>query len=551
MASREEMSLLRAARAGQAGAQIALAKHYLFGGATLPQSVMTSLYWLERAARQGEPDAWALIGTHIPFEVALRAQDRHSLYEWYERAFDDGVIHAGLVLARLVLTVDDEQHEASLRRKAWQALECAAELGVAEAQWLLAQLLEKKEVAANAGGRARRKGGAYRRVDCPYLEWARRAADNGVLPARRMLANHAWGMADDRQYLYWALPIAHSIATCAPHGEPSSRNLSGEDIELLSRCAQALFRTGEFTASAIEKLAEPAACAGERWAQFYLGLWFAKMDETGRRMAGTGRLINYRKAIHWLTLAGQQRVADAWYIVSRIYLKPEFAHRSIADAETFLGYAAEGGHPAAQLELGKRLWRKRRTEKANDVRAAHWLQKAASQGCSEAGKWLQKIAPPATPAPWAQEEQFRTLSLVDPFTAARVKLAACFGLSEREALLLDVIAADRGHCVEVDIRDQCMRSKRRLILIRTGEERWLLDQIKSVFEGMDCGPHGTEGNFRQRLYRLRNALATKKSRRSRRRRESGEAGSVLVTYRKSVTSCFLETAMFDDAKQAV
>ena len=62
MANREELLIIRAARAGQGPAQLALGKRYLFGSASLPQSYATALHWLEKAAEQNQQEAWMLIG---------------------------------------------------------------------------------------------------------------------------------------------------------------------------------------------------------------------------------------------------------------------------------------------------------------------------------------------------------------------------------------------------------------------------------------------------------------------------------------------------------
>jgi hypothetical protein len=86
---------------------------------------------------------------------------------------------------------------------------------------------------------------------------------------------------------------------------------------------------------------------------------------------------------------------------------------------------------------------------------------------------------------------------------ARIELAAVFGLSRTEALLLDPKAADCGHCLLVDIRAQHQRSKRRLISLRSAEDRQALDRAVRLFEQVDGGPDGPEGNYRQRLYRLK------------------------------------------------
>jgi uncharacterized protein len=139
MANREELLIIRAARAGQAAAQLTLGKRYLFGGTGLPKSLTTALYWLDRAAQQDESDAWLLIGRHVPYETVRQVTQPSKLYVWYERAFDAGVAQAGLVLAKLVLGQVNGAVDEAMRSKALRALQAAAHAGIAEAQWLLAQ----------------------------------------------------------------------------------------------------------------------------------------------------------------------------------------------------------------------------------------------------------------------------------------------------------------------------------------------------------------------------------------------------------------------------
>jgi TPR repeat protein len=518
MASREELLIIRAARAGQASAQLALGKRYLFGGSGLPKSPATALYWLDRAASQEESDAWMLIGSHVPFEIAEKASRPLQLSIWYERAFDAGMAQAGLVFAKLVLQRQESAMDPALRRKALSALEAAARVGIAEAQWLLAQeiggaetdLLHQGTTRCNAATRSSVTVASSLTQQKAMLEWTSSAAEGGVTQAQYALANYAWAMSDHRTFLRWALPLARKLAYASNFIDVTARQLRSEDVLLLSCCAQALFSSSEFDAKEVERFWELAAFADDKNAQFYLGLWFAKMDANGNRIANLSGLANYKKSIRWLSLAGEQGVAEAWYALSKIYLKPECSQRNLSDAYRYLEKAGESGHAAAQLELGIAAWRTRRDDPSKDIRTAYWLLKAAAQGCGEAKVLLKKVATPAMPAPWAQaayRQLTRDLVNLYPFLAARIELAALFGLSRSEALLLDINAADRGHCLLIDIRAQRSRSKRRLILVQTAAERTTLDRIIRLFENVDCGPEGPEGSYRQRLYRLTSLIS--------------------------------------------
>ena len=390
MANREELTIIRAARAGQASAQLKLGERYLFGGAGLPKNLPTALYWLDRAARQDEEDAWILIGSHVPFETVQQASQPSKLCIWYERAFDAGVARAGLVLAKLVLGQGAGVVDEAMRHKALSALREAAQTGIAEAQWLLAQY-----IGGQHGGAAAEHVKGVSVAAAPaappaegdneaMLEWVQRAARSGVVEAQYALAEHAWATANRAIFLQWALPLSSRLL--ARNGE--NLQWDARDLDLLSRCAQALFESGDFDPAQVLRLREIVAQHGDREAQCGLGLWYARMDASGRRVAAIPGLANYKKAIRWLSLATERGSVDAWYALSRIYLKSECSQRSLAEARRCLEKAAQAGHGLAQLEVGKQIWRSRRHHEWSDVRAAYWLQKAAAQGIAEARHML-------------------------------------------------------------------------------------------------------------------------------------------------------------------
>ena len=481
MANREELCIIRGARGGNAAAQLELGKRYLFGSAGLPRSLPTALHWLDRAAQQGCDDAVGLIGAHIP--IALASASPRPLVCWYERAMDGGSVRAGIVFAQLVLA--DPQAALPPRAKALRALEAGAAAGFADAVDLLAH--------------HRRAAGASQ----PAPAAGARAPLAAVPPPSGLpLIDAAWQARDWQAYLALALPLARALVAASAEPGRMRNRLAPGDVSLLSRCAQLLdggALDDPAAAGEVRHFWKLAADENDRQAQLAVGLWWARMRLDGRRTAPGNGSANFRKAIHWLALAGEQGLAEAWYALSRIYIKPEFSQRNVGMAQRYLERSASMGLRDAQLECGNNAWRARRENESNDVRAVYWLQKAALQGCGEARKMLDRIAPREPgrlPARMA-------VSGAHPLLAARLELAEVFGLSRAEALLLDVAQADRGHCLVIDIRSSYGRSKRRLVMVETVAEREALDRIVAAFDGIDGGPGGPEGNYRQRLYRLK------------------------------------------------
>jgi TPR repeat protein len=344
--------------------------------------------------------------------------------------------------------------------------------------------------------------------------WLRRAADNGVTAAQFALLEQEWEAGRHQAYLARALPLARSLAHSEVAQDRACARLAPDEVTLLSRCARLVDEGAvahDVEPDELHAFWELAAAEQDRHAQFALGLWSARMRIDGRRVAASGAgssgAANFKKAVRWLLQAGEQGLAEAWYALSRIYVKPEFSQRNVVEAQKYLERAAGMGYRDAQLECGNAAWRARRENEGNDVRAVFWLQKAAVQGCARAAAMLHKIAP-RSPGAWQDlDAMLAGRELSDfPLLAARLELALAFGLSRAEALLLDVRHADRGHCLVIDIRASYGRSRRRLVTVESAQERQLLDRIGRLFENVDCGPGGPEGNYRQRLYRLRTLL---------------------------------------------
>lgn len=493
MANREELAVIRGARAGDPACQLNLGKLYLAGSTGLPCSPPTALHWLARAAAAGIDEAWLLIGRHIPWQYATH--QRAALLDWYARASDAGIVPAALTLGRLLLQ-EPPVMQGSLCQRTCRALDAAVHAGSGEAAQLLAQL---RPAACDAGQAPQAIAQATPQAlpQPSHQPGSRPIALSGRASTEVPGAGVLIPLGE-------ALPMARALLAGAP-ADPAAWPGSTADAGLLSRCAAVLADGEGSDGDEVQRMRELAAAAGDRYAQLALGLQLARIDAEGVRLVH-GCPASFKRAVRWLTLAGEQGVAEAWFALSRIYVKPEFSQRCVGEAQACLERAAALGHAAAQLECGLQAWRMRRSSERNDVKALYWLQKAAAQGCAQAAGMLARIAPVPDDTGWAVpllRLLTRDLCNNQPLLAARLELAALFGLTRAEALLLDVGTADQGHCLVVDIRVSYGRGRRRLVLVETARQRQALDRIARAFDHVGGS---LEGNYRQRLYRFKTWL---------------------------------------------
>lgn len=509
MATREELAVIKAARAGESRAQLALGSRYLNGGSGLPRSKGTAFYWLRRAAQQGVDDAWMMIGRNIGYEQVREQSSPREAAIWYEKAFDAGIAQAGLIFARLVLD-NTEQFDSNAHARAIAALSLLASRNDHQAQWLLAQQMQRHGQPAVPGAAA----SAYEE------RLVQEAARAGIEDAQYALLDKAWqqgdgdGFARDAAVLVERLLARHAAVLAQLEKEKDVEpglavQLSAEEALLLLRYGQWQLRSHQGDPAPLMRLFELAAVAGNGQAQLELGLLCAKMDREGNRIFMEHGLANFKKALHWLALAGEAGVAAGWHALARIYSRSIYSQRNLQVAQQYLEKAAEAGLVQAQCELAQIYWRNRRDDALHDVKAVYWWQKAAAQGDASAREALSGFMAQEDELSWAaraRKQLSEKLRNSNPFLSARIELAATFGLTKPEALLIDIKQADYGHCLVVDICDLYARSKRRLIAIQTELQRATINRISRLFGDVDCGFTGLEGNYRQRQYRLRTAF---------------------------------------------
>ncbi len=373
MATHEELTLIREARAGKANAQLDLGTRYIHGSEALPKNFEAAMHWLGCAAQQGSLEACQLIARHIPLACALSLHKAQTLAGWFERAFDAGETQAGLYFAKLVLQQIGAAPCAQLHERALAALLTVAHCGEPEAQWLWA-------------GELRSRGDSE-----AALAWATRAAKGGIKAARMALADHAWERGDHDEFLSWALPLARVARDAVTSRKESLPGQTEEYLRLLTRCAEVLAGRADSCERDVRAFWEPAASRGERQAQLAYGLWLARLRINGEPAAFGPAVSDYEQAIQWLVLAGRQSVAEAWYALSKLYGSPLYSKAKVELQRHYRQKAAEQGHRQAQYECGMCAWNAGEQRATNALRALYWLELASDQGCAAAAEMLRQI----------------------------------------------------------------------------------------------------------------------------------------------------------------
>ncbi len=532
MATREFLHYLKEAHRGHAQAQLMLGKTFLRGGSGFAPNIVGALLWLSKAARQGLNEALHLICEHIPPEIARQHPSAQFIFTCYKEAGINGSQTARWHYVQWVLTdiaskrgspvqenITSEKKQPTVEhankvitQKSYQDL-CAylskedadlalswlrdlANSGLSTACWLLAQALHQGHLTPADPEQA-----IYR---------AQLAAQAGEPAAVRWLAHQALNCKNKETLLLQITPLLPELL--------QYRTPTREDAELLFIYAHHFLEIPHSFDHPAKKLAiqalHRAARAGLPQAQFHYGLWLGQLTSDGqRRMHGlSGRNGSLKKSAQWLTLAAKAGVAEAWYVLAMLYRRTQFSQYNIKESNHYLLQAAQLEHAAAQLMLGRHLWRSRKRHPDADVQACYWFWRSAQQGNGEACTWLCKIAqshPNPAQNNWgklAQASLQRSAEMDDlTLLVQRVQVAHQFNLNKAEMLLLDLVEAKRDHCLVVDIQHISPRSSRRLILVETPEQHATLIQAAKIFSENELAV-ANEGNYRQRRYRFEKLL---------------------------------------------
>lgn len=451
LATRRAQQLMKGARNGDVQAQLGLGRLYLSGGEGLAANHMAALQWLAQAAESGHPEADALIAECVTLD---RAGSQLPLYlNACERAaaqgHPEGYCALGDIYASGVKAAPD-------LHKAQEAYRAAAQAGSATAARKLGMLLaqDSPQDAARANDEA--------------AHWLHTAAAAGDGQAASSLGKLLWHNGDYNA-VRWLEPEAQN-------GDPDAMYRLGE---ILCRQTDAeRVRRGAYWLERAARKEHPQA------------LWrYGRLHVRSMGNALSGLPYSPLQASRLLERAAAAGVSEAHWDLARIYEMPRFSRRNLAKARQCLEQAANEGIWEAELELGKRLSRYK-DDRGARVAAGLWLSRAASKGSDEAKALLERISdrapawPPATVR--QQEEALERIRDLHPTVAARLELAARFGLSAREMLFINPPDIDREWGIEVDLNSHFKRMPWRLVLAETEAQRLALSRAAEAF--LDADP---------------------------------------------------------------
>ena len=310
---------IKSARLGVPEAQYEVALMYA-NGIGVPQSVEQAVNWLQQAAQRGMAGAQYLLGTRFESGIGVPQSVQLAML-WFGRAAEQNHVKAIYRLGRL--------HARTHMEQALALYQQAAEAGLAEAQYALANAYEK---------------GLGSDVDPVWaVHWYRSAADQGLASAQFALGEMM--LRGDG---------------VLPDAEMALR---------LFRLAASQFHIGAKVA--IERM-ELSTVAGERMRRHGKG----RRQSTGAERRGD--------ASGWIR-AAETGDAEARYQLGQMYALGLGLEVDTTEAQRWYSIAAQQNHPRAQLALAGLL------ERQGNSQALEWYQRSAAQGEAQAQFALGRI----------------------------------------------------------------------------------------------------------------------------------------------------------------
>jgi len=403
---RENLALLARAR-HDSDARRQVAEHYLVGSDGFPRHEQTALEYLDHPSVRDSAEAARIVCKHLSLERLISLGHEALL----GRAANAGCAEAQFKLA-VWMCVGRGEMEAAER---WMSV--AATAGHSTAKAVVKRL------------------GADRRDEASFNS-ALSAVSSVEIEA---IAVQAGQMALAKQDFRRGLDRAQVALAFTPDPTPTLARLVKSALMM---AVASETRVVGLNSAQIERSLDMLSADGDIEASYLLGSALCGFGCGRLAAADLASGSNLRKGAALLLRAADAGRNEAWMHLYRIHADHRCSVSNPQLSRFFLEKAASLGDPEAQRRLGALILRAADGLKESE-NALHWLHSAATQGDAHAARLLRTLVlPVAGDADEAQRVVDRMRS-VDPWLAARMRLARDFGLTKLEALCVDPISGKR------------------------------------------------------------------------------------------------------------
>lgn len=240
-------------------------------------------------------------------------------------------------------------------------------------------------------------------------------------------------------------------------------------------------------------------------AMLFLGRAMSGLDEDLRRRAEISTHRKLGRAVTLLTDAANAGESEGWIALAHLYARQPRLPFGASSHRYCLERAATAGSSEAAVGLGRLLLKTARTEQ-DLQRAMELLHGPAHQGNADACSLLASLVLPVAGDSGAAESALAHMSTRNALLASRLALARAFGLTQHEALTIDVRRAGRPWGLWVDPSGffrQRRKSAARAAPAASPAAAAALQRAQATFANVDPGPFGPEGDYRARVYAMR------------------------------------------------
>lgn len=464
------------------------------------------------AARQGDPDACCEIGRRYLHGSDGFPRDQRTALDYLTGpAAGDSpkaslILVEGMTLEEIVLTENEAilRHAAASGSKIGQ-LKMAAWLLIQRGNadesraWLQVAAVGGNVVALHSLAALDRDGSEKISAEILTAHCGQGHAD--VVRLNTIAAKHALA----RNELSNAMRCLRAVIGS---GSPLTDELADITIAVIDLADRSRLPLVALCTAWIESCLESGCDRGKRNASYLLGRALCGISSGPLAPHHLTERSNIRKGSALLLRAADGGIDEAWLHLYRLHAEPRSSVANLPMARVFLEKAASRGDREAQRMLGALLMSEC-TDLSKAECAIGWLYRATRAGDLEAAALLDSLVVRPIGSDTDASAMIEEMSHREPLLAARLQLARHFGLTKREALMVNPVAGQRPWGLVVDRNPYIVQSRLcapRAIPSPSEVALSVLQRAASMYQPLRQEASVVDHDWRHRARQMRKAL---------------------------------------------